>query len=136
MGVRWGRLLLGTAVAELVPVATLILMVAAMGPRDPEEAEVFTNALGRWIGPLVGAAMAFAAARWVTRPLHRGHAVHGFLLGFLLALLDILNLMTSGAAFAWIFVASNLGKIAAGTLGGMVTARRSVVNTPRHGAYH
>lgn len=124
MRVRWGRLLLGTAIAELVPVATLILMVAAMGPRDPEEAEFFANELGQWIGPLVGAAMAFVMARWVTRPLQRGHALHGFLLGFLLAMLDVVILVATGAAFVWIFVASNLGKIVAGTIGGMVTAPR------------
>ena len=124
MRVRWVRLLLGTAIAEAVPVATLILMVAAMGPRDPEEAEMFANALGRWIGPLVGAVMAFAAGRWVARPLQSAHTLHGFLLGVLLAILDILILAATGAAFAWVFVVSNLGKIGAGTLGGLVTAPR------------
>lgn len=122
MGIRWGRLLVGTAIAEIVPIATLILMVAAMGPRDPEEADRFARALGRWIGPLVGAAMAFVMARWVSRPLHAGHTVHGWLLGLFLAAVDVVLLAAASEPFAWIFVASNLAKLTAATIGGMVAA--------------
>ncbi len=125
MGIRWGRLLVGTVIAEIVPIATLIMMVAAMGPRDPEEADTFARALGRWVGPLVGAAMAFVMARWVARPLPAGHTVHGWLLGLFLALVDVVLLMAAGEPFAWIFVASNIAKLAAATFGGMVTAPRA-----------
>ncbi len=53
----------------------------------------------------------------------RHHVLHGFIVGVLAALLDIAILIATGAAFQWLFVASNLGRILAGLLGGWMASR-------------
>ena len=96
-----------------------------MGPRDPDEALDFANNLGMWVGPLGGATMAIIMARWVARPLPTGQVMHGVLLGVLLAVIDVVLLVAGGEPFAWRFVASNVGKIVAGALGGLIAARQA-----------
>ena len=53
--------------------------------------------------------------------------VQGALIGLILAVLDAAILVVAGESFAWVFVASNGGKVAAGALGGWVAARRGRV---------
>ena len=125
MPIRWGRLLAGTAIAEIVPIATLIVLIGVMGPDNPAEAEEFTMMLGRWVGPLGGAAMAVVMTQWVAKPLASGHVLHGTLLGTLLALVDVAILMASGQPFDPLFVRSNVGKVAAGLAGGAIAKWRS-----------
>jgi hypothetical protein len=124
MPISWGRLLAGTAVAEIVPLATLIVLVGVMGPANPAEAQEFATMLGRWVGPLGGAAMAIAMTLWVARPLSHGQVLHGALLGTLLAVIDVAILVASGQPFDPIFVRSNVGKVVAGLLGGVIAKRR------------
>lgn len=123
MGIRWGRLLVGTAVAEVVSVGLLILLVALMGPRDQAEAEEFAVALGFWVGPIAGALTAMTMAGWVARPLGAAHVLHGLLLGVLLAIVDVVVLVATRVPFNWMFVISNAGKVVAGSLGGLVASR-------------
>jgi hypothetical protein len=125
MAIRWGRLLAGTAIAEIVPIATLIVLVGVMGPANPAEAQEFATMLGRWVAPLGGAAMAIAMTLWVTKPLSDGHVLHGALLGTLLAVLDVTILVASGQSFDPVFVWSNVGKIAAGVVGGLIGKQRA-----------
>ena len=121
-------MLAGTVVAEVVPIATLIVLVAVMGPANPAEAQEFATMLGRWVGPLGGAAMAIAMTLWVVKPLSTGHILHGALLGILLAVLDVSILVASDQPFDPGFVWSNLGKIAAGVIGGFIARSRRTKN--------
>ncbi len=125
MPIRWGRLFAGTAIAEIVPIATLIVLIGVMGPDNPAEAQEFAMMLGRWVGPLGGATMAVVMTQWVAKPLSSGHVLHGTLLGTLLALVDVAILMASGQPFDPLFVRSNVGKIAAGVVGGIIAKQRA-----------
>jgi hypothetical protein len=123
---RWGRIALGVLVAEAAPIAALVALVAVFGPRVQAEAELFAARLGQWVGPLGGALMCFVMAVWVARPLESRRILHGAVLGALAALIDVSLLLVSGAAFQWVFVMSNVGRIVAGTLGGVVANRRPI----------
>jgi len=57
------------------------------------------------------------------RPLTRGQALNGAMVGILLAVIDLVSLVALAAPFAWIFVISNGGKIICATLGGLAAAR-------------
>jgi hypothetical protein len=120
--IRWGRIALGALVAEAVPIAALVGLVAAFGPGVQTEDKLLAARLGRWIGPLGGSLMCFLAALWVTRRLVAYQILHGILLGVAAALLDCGLLLASGAAFEWIFVVSNAGRIGAGAVGGIVAS--------------
>ena len=52
MQLRWGRLLLGLVIAELVPTLILVALVAAYGPSTEAEAQAYATRLGRWVGPV------------------------------------------------------------------------------------
>ncbi len=114
-----GRVVLAAIVAEAVPIVLLILLVAVLGPREPAGAEKYAARLGQWVGPIGGAVMCFIAARWVARKAERLRVTHGALVGAGAALLDIALLVGSGAAFEWLFVVSNAGRVIAGAGGGL-----------------
>ena len=121
---RWGRLVVATLGAELLLILLLVALVAIAGPGEGN-AQEFADHLGRWVGPIGGALVSFTGALWLARPLARGRVLHGLLLGICLALLDVGILVASRTAFEWVFVGSNLGKIAAGSLGGIVAKHKS-----------
>ena len=124
MTIRWLRLIPAAVLAELLPIVLLVALVALLGPSDPFEAESFALRLGAWVGPLAGALATFALAIWVAHPLAEGHVLHGALLGVLVALLDGVLLVLGATSFEWLFVASGVGRIVAGALGGYVASRR------------
>ena len=120
MQVRWGRLVVGSVIAELTVIALLAVVVVIIGPHAPLADQVFAQNLGRWVGPIGGALVTFLGTLVIARPLSTDQVAHGLLLGGLLALLDITILVASRAPFEWIFVVSNLGKIVAGYLGAVI----------------
>jgi hypothetical protein len=125
MQLRWSRLVVGALVAEFVPVALLVVLVAVLGPDDAAAATAYAESLGRWVGPIGGAVMTFLAAVWVARPMRSLELRHGVVLGILAALLDVTVLVASGAPFEGLFLISNAGRIIAGTLGGLLASRVS-----------
>ena len=76
-----------------------------------------------WSGPQ------FLGALWVSRGLTSGHVLHGTLFGLLYALLDAAIIVAMQAPFAWLFVASDAGKLLAGIAGGLVAARANSKNS-------
>ena len=123
MHLKWGRLVSGVIVAELVPILLLVALVALFGPSEQSQAEVFAARLGRWVGPIGGITMTFLAALWVARPMRGFGLQHGVVLGCLVAVLDISLLFAAATAFEWIFAVSNVGRILAGTAGGALADR-------------
>lgn len=115
-GMNWKRLLAAFVVAELVPIAVLVAIIAIARPAH-EDPTAFANRVGSWVGPIGGALMAFVMARWLVRPLTAGRVRHGLALGILLAVLDAVLLVAGGQAFRWLFVLSNTGKIVAALCG-------------------
>jgi|GEM_PF-5323877 len=123
MALKWGRIIIATIVAEIVPLAALVAIVAITMPPDVENQTAYAAGIGNWVGPIGGSLMAFLGGLWVARKLERGHALNGFMVGFLLALIDAVSLVALDAPFAWLFVVSNGGKMIFGTVGGL-TAKR------------
>ena len=123
MTIRWLRLILGVIIAEVVPIVLLIVILAIMAPAADQAEDVASN-LGAWVGPIGGALATFLMAWWVARPLPEGHVHHGVLLGVGVALLDAGLLVVGATGFAWLFVASGMGRIVAGTMGGYVASKR------------
>lgn len=117
------RLIVAAVVVEFAAILALVLLVAVFGPKDSAAAQVFAARLGTWVGPIGGALFTFLAAWWLGRRDAAGGLGQGIALGALVALIDIALLVAGGAAFQWLFVASNAAKLAAGALGGGLAAR-------------
>lgn len=125
MKIRWIRLVLGPIAAEVLAILILICLVAIFGPRDQAQAQAYAEKLGAWVGPLAGVVLSFLGALWVSRGLTTGHLLHGFLFGLIYATLDAAIIIAAQAPFAWLFVASDAGKLLAGIAGGLVAAAKS-----------
>jgi uncharacterized integral membrane protein len=123
MKLSWGRIIVGTLLAEAVLFLTFFVLVAIFGPTDPEAAREFSMLAGRWHGPIVGALVSFLGGWWVARPLAERRPLHGLLVGLFLAILDFAFLAVSAVDFEWLFGVSNLGKLVAGYLGGRLAAQ-------------
>jgi apolipoprotein N-acyltransferase len=80
---------------------------------------------GRWVGPTVGFLFCLAGGWWVARRLKSDQEWNGLAVGLLAAVLDVALLVYAGAPFAWVFVLSTAGRIAAGYLGGDIARRRA-----------
>src|SRR5271165_4598723 len=89
-GIRWGRVALGVIVAEIVPLAILVLSVAAMSRGSIEADQELAPALGAWIGPIGGFVMSFLAAWWAGRVTPRSAIKQGLIIGVCLAVIDLL----------------------------------------------
>lgn len=124
MKIRWIRILIAALVVEALAIGLFVAAIAIFGPIDAAQAKAFAANMGRWLGPIAGAALTFLAALWVCSKLPARHVLHGVLLGVLVAALDVLLLIAADEPFQWLFVASNMSKIAAGALGGVVSSRR------------
>jgi|SRR5688572_24488067 len=125
MKIRWMRLIAGAIAAEVLAILILILLVAIFGPRDQAQAQAYAQKLGLWVGPLAGLVLSFLGALWVSRELASGRLLHGFLFGLVYALVDVALLVVAQAPFAWLFVASDGGKVLAGLAGGLLAASRA-----------
>ena len=120
---RIGRIVVAAIATEVLAVLVLVLLVAALGPRDTAGAQAFAGRLGYWVGPIAGFGFCVLGGAWVARGLVRDHLANGLGLGLAAAALDVGILILSGAAFQPIFVASNLGRVIAGSLGGWLASR-------------
>ena len=118
MRIRVGRIIVFALLAEFLAVLALVLIVAVFGPADPDAAAAYAQQLGNWVGPIGGFVFTLLAAWWVARRLTDAQLLHGFLVGVAVAAIDVAILVLSAAEFQWLFVASNVGRIVAGTLGG------------------
>ncbi len=126
MKIRWIKIILGAIAAEAAAVVILICFVAIFGPSTTSEASAFAEKHGYWLGPVAGVVFSFLGALWVSRRLVAGQLLHGTLFGLVYAAFDVAILVAMRAAFDWIFVISDGGKLIAGIMGGFLAAKRSV----------
>lgn len=124
MRIPWRRGAIGLLLAEAVPILILVLAVALFGPRESGAAAAYANRLGRWIGPIAGGLCVLLFSWWVAKAGEARRVGIGFGFGCLAALLDAGLLVASDAPFELLFVGSNLGRVAAGTVGGLLAARK------------
>jgi hypothetical protein len=125
MRFRWGKVVIAGVVAEIVAIATLVGVVAFFGPADATAARDYAERLGQWIGPIGGAAYCFIGGYWAARSAGASRILYGVLVGVVAALIDVALLVGSGADFQILFVASNLGRMMAGALGGWASNGRA-----------
>lgn len=120
-GFRWKRWVIGVFAAEAIPIVTLVVLVALLGPGEPASDQEFAQTLGSWVGPIGGAVATFALSLWVLKPLSEKHLRYGALFGLAVAVLDAGLIVAGGSAFQWLFVVSQLGRVVAGFIGGFAT---------------
>ena len=120
----WLRLLGAAVLAEAIPIVLLVAVVAVFGPSTADAAAAFATRVGAVLGPIAGMVCTFVAAIWLSRSIAVSPLRRGALFGVLVARIDIALLLASEATFAWVFVASNVGRVLAGSAGGWVVARQ------------
>jgi len=123
MGIRWGRIIVAGVTVEAAAIAVLVVIVALFGPRDATGAQDYAKRLGQWVGPIGGAMLCFVGGVWVARTSCSSRVLHGILVGTATAVIDAALLLASGVPFQLLFVASNIGKMLAGGLGGWAASR-------------
>ena len=121
--ISWVRLLIGALLVEIGAIIVLVVFVAIFGPNEYHAAQVYAERIGLWVGPIAGAILTFIGALVVTRRLRQGRVLHGTLFGLCVVLVDVTILLAMKAPFEWIFVISDAGKLIAGYLGGVLSAR-------------
>ena len=114
------RMMLLAVVAEVIAILVLVLLVSLFGPSEASEARAFADRLGTWVGPIAGFVLCFGGGWLVARGMTSGHVLRGLLFGAMVAMLDGGLLVLGGAAFQPILVVSNVGRLVAGALGGLV----------------
>lgn len=121
---RTARLLFVAIANEIIGVLLLVALVALSRPTTQAEANVLAQQIGTWEGPLSGFVLTLFGARFIAR--RTPHPLRdGITLGVVAAVLDGALLAMSGVAFAWLYVASNAGRVLAGGLGGWWATRRT-----------
>lgn len=123
MQLRIVRTLAVAVCIEVLAVLVLVVLVATLGPSDADAAQAYAVRLGTWVGPIAGFVLCLAGGWLVARDLSRGHVPSGFLLGAVVAAIDISILVAGGAPFQPVFVLSNLGRLVAGSMGGWLARR-------------
>jgi hypothetical protein len=130
MRIRWRRIIAAAVVAEVATIAILVLLVAVFGPSDAVAAEGYAVQLGQWVGPIGGATLCLLGGFWAARSSSTRRPLHGLLVGVAAAGIDVALLLASGASFQLLFVASNVGRVLAGALGGWAATRRDSNGAP------
>lgn len=125
-----GRMALLAVAIEALAVVILMLIVALLGPSDSVAAQAYAERLGYWVGPIAGFVLCLGGGWLVARRMTSGHIRRGLLLGTLVAAIDVAILVAGGAAFQLIFAFSNLGRLVAGSLGGLLARRTSGGSRP------
>lgn len=115
---------------ELVAILLLVGVVAVSGPSDPEAAAALAERVGYWLGPAAGFLLCVVGGWYVAKDLESGRIRSGSILGAAAAGIDVLILVASGAAFRWVLVVSNVGRLIAGSLGGWLATRRDGGRAP------
>ncbi len=123
MQIRVGRILVAAIAVEVLAVLVLVVLVALAGPSEPAAAEAYAMRLGYWVGPIAGFVLCVIGGWWVARGLATAHVINGLALGIVAAAIDVAILLASGTEFQPVFAVSNIGRVVAGTSGGLLAAR-------------
>jgi hypothetical protein len=120
MQLRVGRIIIAAIAAPALTILSLVLVVALFGPADQAGAEAYAERLGYWVGPIGGFLFCLLGGIWVARGLRASRVLNGFVLGLVVAGIDVAILIAMGATFEPIFAISDIGKVIAGSLGGWI----------------
>ena len=124
MTLKLGRILIAAIVAEVVAILALVIIVFIFGPSDPAAAQAYAEKMGLWVGPIAGFITCFLGGWWVAKNLVKDHLINGLALGIAVAIIDLALFLLSGESLMLLIIASNIGRIVAGTLGGWIASQR------------
>ena len=125
MPVKIGRLLFTAIADEAIAIIGLVLVVALLGPSDPDAARGYAERVGYWFGPAAGFVPCIVGGWFVARRMSDRQILNGLALDAAVAAIDIALIVVSGAALQVIFVVSSIGRMIAGTIGGWLASRRT-----------
>ena len=121
MPLRLGRIAIAAIAAEALGVLVLVVLVVLFGPADSADAQPFAEWLGRRVGPISGFVLCLAGGYWVGKGAASHRVRNGWAMGLAGAALDLVIAGLLGARLTPLLLASNLGRVAAGTLGGWLS---------------
>jgi len=110
---RWGRIIAGGFLAE-------VLLVVAVIPG----AVAGNEALVTWAAVIAAPVVTFLAALWVTRRLESQLVLHGTLTGLTAMLIYLIPVLAAGVVQPTVYWVAHGLKIAGGAAGGVFAARR------------
>jgi hypothetical protein len=111
---RWGRIVAGGFLAEVVLIVVAIPTLA-FGNQN----------IVNWVAVIGSAVTSCGAAIWVARRLDSRFVVHGVLTGLTAAVIYIVLIVASGQTQPLIYWVAHGFKIVGGAAGGMFVARRT-----------
>lgn len=118
---RWSRIIIAIVAGEVLPILTLVLVVAlygfvAHGPGTLTP-EAVAQIAGLWVGPIAGAVVAFGGGWWAGQA-SASPVRQAVIIGAGIAAIDLTILVLAGEALRPLFLLSNLGKLGAAVAGG------------------
>ena len=125
MKIRFGGIIIAAIAAEVLAIVVLIVIVAVFGPSNQAAAETFAQKMGYWVGPVAGIILCTIGGWWVAKEMDSSRILNGFLVGFVVAAIDVSLLLLGDIEYQTIFVISNAGKVAAGAFGGWLAGRKA-----------
>lgn len=123
MTFRLRRVLLGSLLIELLPIAVLSVVTAWFSPVDKPAAAAFAESAARIAAVVGGLVFGLAAGWWVARPVPSAAIMHGFFTGLIAGALEGAMLMAAAVPTDPIYILAALARIAAATAGGALAGR-------------
>ena len=125
---RWWTVVTACVIAEIVPVLLLIVFVvlySLIRNDDSLSPEEFAPIAGNWVGPIGGFVVTGLRGFWAGRRAGSKPLQHGVAVGIGTALLDIVIAtgLTGELPLSGLLVVSNVGRIIAGSVGGLLAGR-------------
>jgi hypothetical protein len=113
------RIAIAAVIAEMIPILLLVAAVSVYSASGGSDPNSFARRTSEWFSPSVGSIIAFFVTLLAVR--RRPLALqHGIAIGISIALLDLGIVALQGTPFQTLFVVSALGRVAAGTLAGII----------------
>jgi putative membrane protein (TIGR04086 family) len=121
-----GAYILSLALVFLVvTVYAVMLGFEARGAPDQALIQEFAENVGSWLGPASALLLTFLGGLWVARKVDARGALHGLLVGVVVALISVaLALLSSGLSLRQTLLVGAI--VATGWIGGTLGARRAV----------
>ena len=121
MNLRLGRIVLAAIAAEVLGILALVILFGA-----PTSATTpFALRLGVWIGPILAFVLCCLGGYWVARGAATHKLQNGIATGAVAAILGLIIAAVFAGPFGPRLLVSILGRVAGGTIGGWLAARRA-----------
>ena len=122
MNLRFGRIAIAAIAAEVLGILVLLVIFGSSGIAATAP---FALRLGVWIGPILGFVLCCFAGYWVARGAATDKLQNGVATGVAAAILGLIIAAVFGGPFGARLLISTLGRVAGGTVGGWLAARRT-----------